>query len=323
MIEVEKIRKTFDATVAVDEVSFSVRSGEVFGFLGPNGAGKTTTINILCTLLKPTSGKAVLNGYDVVAFPHEVRSSIGIVFQDPSLDERLTAKENLNFHALVYNIPRELREKRIKTVLELVELWPRRDDVVRNFSGGMKRRLEIGRGLLHFPKVLFLDEPTLGLDPQTRHHIWEYVHGLRVRENITVFLTTHYMDEAENCDRVAVIDQGKIIAVDTPDKLKRSIGGDTIALKTENNANAAGEIKNIFGKDSLEHDNTLYLETVDGEEFLPELIGRLSTPVLSVSVSRPTLEDVFLRLTGRMIRDESGSAKESIRSHVRAIRRRR
>ncbi len=322
MIEVDKIRKTFKDTVAVDEVSFKVDEGEVFGFLGPNGAGKTTTINILCTLLKPTAGKAVLNGYDVVDSPHDVRSSIGIVFQDPSLDERLTAKENLNFHALVYNVPKEKRAERIEKVLELVDLTSRQNDIVRTFSGGMKRRLEIGRGLLHFPQVLFLDEPTLGLDPQTRHHIWEYLHELKKKESITIFLTTHYMDEAENCDRVAIIDQGQIIAIDTPAELKKSIGGDTIKLETNDNVLAAKEIEAMLKLQVIVDEDAISVKVDDGERLLPELIGKLTIPVKSVAVHRPTLEDVFLHLTGRKIRDEQGSAMASMRSNVRAMRRR-
>ncbi len=322
MIEVDNVRKLFDEILAVDGVSFKVHEGEVFGFLGPNGAGKTTTINILCTLMQPTSGRAVLNGYDVVKSPHDVRSSIGIVFQDPSLDERLSAKENLNFHALVYNIPKEKREERIKKVLDLIDLTPRQNDIVRTFSGGMKRRLEIGRGLLHFPKVLFLDEPTLGLDPQTRHHIWDYLNELREKERITIFLTTHYMDEAENCDRVAIIDQGKIIALDTPDELKKSIGGDTIKLKTKDNIKVAKEIESRFKLQVIIDDGTIFIKTDDGESMLPRLISDQSIPVVSVSVHRPTLEDVFLHLTGRKIREEQGSAIKSMRSHVRALRRR-
>ena len=322
MIDVDKVRKTFDETVAIDEVSFKVHEGEVFGFLGPNGAGKTTTINILCTLLKPTAGEATLNGYDVVKSPHDVRSSIGIVFQDPSLDERLTARENLNFHALIYNVPKEKREERINKMLDLVDLASRQNDIVRTFSGGMKRRLEIGRGLLHFPKVLFLDEPTLGLDPQTRHHIWEYLHELREKEKITIFLTTHYMDEAENCDRVAIIDHGKIVALDTPSELKKSIGGDTVSLKTKDNIKAAKEIEASLKLQVIVDEDAIFIKTANGESLLPKLIDNLTIPINSVSVHRPTLEDVFLHLTGRQMRDEQGSAMESMRSHVRALRRR-
>src|SRR3989304_6059080 len=239
MIEARDLTKNFGGVEAVRGVSFSVKAGEIFGFLGPNGAGKTTTINILCTLIRPTSGTATLAGFDVVRQPASVRSSIGIVFQDPSLDERLSAEENLVFHALVYSVPKSGRAGRIPAVLKMVELWERRHDVVRTFSGGMKRRLEIARGLLHHPKVLFLDEPTLGLDPQTRTRIWESLRDLRSRENITMFLTTHYMDEAENCDRIAIIDHGKIIAVDAPENLKALVGGDVITLWTSDAAGAS------------------------------------------------------------------------------------
>ncbi|GAI97128.1 unnamed protein product, partial [marine sediment metagenome] len=221
IIEVEHLVKKFGDLIAVDDVSFEVVEGEIFGFLGPNGAGKTTTINILCTLMRPTAGRASLNGFDVVRQQNEVRRSLGLVFQDPSLDIKLSALQNLEFHAGVYNIPRSLSKQRIEEVLKMLDLWDRRKDVVEHFSGGMRRRLEIGRGLLHYPKVLFLDEPTLGLDPQTRFHIWNYILDLRKRENITIFLTTHYMDEATVADRIAIIDHGKIIALDTPDALKR------------------------------------------------------------------------------------------------------
>ncbi|MCL4540345.1 MAG: ATP-binding cassette domain-containing protein, partial [Bacteroidetes bacterium] len=233
IIHVSEITKRFGDVEAVKGITFDVQKGELFGFLGPNGAGKTTTINILCTLLKPSSGQAVLNGFDVTARPNDVRRSIGLVFQDPSLDDRLTAQENLQFHALVYSVPAGERAGRIENVLKMVELYERRNDIVKTFSGGMKRRLEIARGLLHYPKVLFLDEPTLGLDPQTRSHIWEYIHELKKREGTTVFLTTHYMDEAENCDRIAIIDHGTIVALDTPDNLKDKVGGDVITVKTD------------------------------------------------------------------------------------------
>ncbi len=322
IIEANKISKVFNGATAVDKVEFKVDKGEIFGFLGPNGAGKTTTINILCTLLKPTQGVAILNGFDVVKEPDRVRASIGIVFQDPSLDERLTAWENLNFHALIYNISKELRKERIQQVLEMIELWPRRNDIVRTFSGGMKRRLEIGRGLLHFPKVLFLDEPTLGLDPQTRNYIWDYIHQLKRREKITIFMTTHYMEEAENCDRIAIIDHGKIIALDTPAKLKNLVGGDVITLTTNDNKAAAKEISGRYGLEVQTETGHLVFEIANGEKFLPEFIGRMQEPVTSISVRRPTLEDVFLKLTGRKIREESGSAMEGMRAKMRAMRRR-
>lgn len=224
MIKVSHLIKHFGSLLAVDDLSFEVEAGELFGFLGPNGAGKTTTINILCTLLEPTSGQASVAGFDVLRQPYQVRQSIGIIFQDPSLDERLTALENLNFHAMLYRIPKGEREKRIQKFLEMMELWDRRGDLVKTYSGGMKRRLEIARGLLHQPKVLFLDEPTIGLDPQTRTHIWRYLLELRQQEKVTIFLTTHSMEEADRCDRVAILDHGRKVVLDTPENLKRSLG---------------------------------------------------------------------------------------------------
>lgn len=219
-ITVKNLSKHFGRTIAVDTISFAVEKAEVFGFLGPNGAGKTTTINILCTLLIPTSGEAIVNGFNVVHSPNEVRRSIGIIFQDPSLDERLTAYENLNFHGMIYHLPSGVRKRRIEEVLDMVGLYSKKDRIVRTFSGGMKRRLEIARGLMHSPEVLFLDEPTTGLDPQTRKYIWDYILELSQKEKISVFLTTHYMDEAEICRRVGIIDHGKIVDLDTPEALK-------------------------------------------------------------------------------------------------------
>ena len=222
IIEVKHLIKKFDGFTAVDDISFSVERGEIFAFLGPNGAGKTTTIKMLTTLLEPTAGVIMLNGYDVVERPNETRKSFGIVFQDPSLDTELTAFENMEIHAVLYDLGRGLSRSRTKELLELVELWDRKDELVKNFSGGMKRRLEIARGLLHHPKVLFLDEPTLGLDPQTRNHIWSYIKNLNEKELVTVFVTTHYMEEAERvAHRVAVIDHGKIIAAGTAASLKQ------------------------------------------------------------------------------------------------------
>lgn len=219
-IRVKNLSKHFGQVIAVDNISFAVDDAEVFGFLGPNGAGKTTTINILCALSMPTSGEAMINGFNVVTSPNEVRQSIGIIFQDPSLDERLTAYENLNFHGMIYHLPTQIRKRRIGEVLNMVGLYSRKDYIVRTFSGGMKRRLEIARGLMHQPKILFLDEPTTGLDPQTRQHIWDHIVDLSEKEKITIFLTTHYMDEAEIAKRVGIIDHGKIIDLDTPAALK-------------------------------------------------------------------------------------------------------
>ena len=227
-IQVNNLQKKYGKLEAVKSVSFEVAEGEIFGFLGPNGAGKTTTINVLCTLLNPTGGSASVNGYDVVKQRNEVRRSIGLVFQESTLDEYLTAEQNLLFHSYAYGVSKDVREQRMKDLLDLVDLWDRRKGKTRTYSGGMKRRLEIVRGLIHHPRVLFLDEPTLGLDPQTRRYIWDYVEDIRIKENLTIFLTTHYMDEAEHCDRIAVIDHGNIVAIDTPEKLKDNVGGDLV-----------------------------------------------------------------------------------------------
>ena len=321
IIEVEGLSRNFGQLVAVDNISFQVAEGEIFGFLGPNGAGKTTTINMLCTLLKPTKGRATVNGYDVAKQRSEVRRSIGLVFQDPTLDEYLTAEQNLRFHAYAYNIPKEIREKRIGEVLELVELADRRKSKVRTFSGGMKRRLEIARGLLHSPRVLFLDEPTLGLDPQTRRHIWDHILAVSKQSNLTIFLTTHYMDEAENSDRISIIDHGNIIALDTPDRLKDAMGGDVVTLKAEDNAAAALELKEKYGLSPLIQDETITFSIPQSEKFLPKLMAGFQSRLLSIGIRRPTLDDVFLKLTGRAIRDEEADSKEQMREMAMRMRR--
>jgi ABC-2 type transport system ATP-binding protein len=325
IIAANNLTKQFKTVTAVDGVSFAVEEGEVFGFLGPNGAGKTTTISILCTLLAPTSGSASIAGFDCVAQPDQVRSSIGLIFQDTTLDTGLTAYENLKFHAYLYNLDRKLAEKRIDEMLEVVELTARKRDLIKNFSGGMKRRLEIARGLLHYPRVLFLDEPTLGLDPQTRNTIWEFINTLRQREKITVFMTTHYMEEAENCGRIAIIDNGNIIAQGTPAKLKELVRGDIIRISTEDDRKAIAEIRSNFAIVAREENGGLFLETERGEEFIPKLIHSLSMRTRSVSLEKPTLNDVFLKLTGRTIRDDvlrddKEVTREFVRSHRRAQR---
>jgi ABC-2 type transport system ATP-binding protein len=308
MIEVQNLDKRFGSLEAVKNVSFSVEKGEIFGFLGPNGAGKTTTINVLCTLLKPTAGRATVAGFDVVTQRNQVRRSIGLVFQDPTLDEYLTAEQNLRFHAYAYGVPRDVREQRLHDLMQMVELWERRKSKVRTYSGGMKRRLEIARGLLHHPKVLFLDEPTLGLDPQSRRHIWEYLLDLRQREDLTIFLTTHYMDEAEHCDKIAVIDNGQIIALDTPDKLKDGLGGDVVSLKAEDNLAAMAEAQEEYNISPTIENGTVSFSVPKGEEFLPEFVRTFSQRLISIGVRRPTLDDVFLRLTGRAIRDQEADS---------------
>lgn len=319
IVRVEDIAKNYNGLWAVDGVTFQVEKGETFGFLGPNGAGKTTTIKMLCTLLKPTRGRALIAGYDVLTDPNDVRRSIGIIFQDPSLDDRLTAYENLKFHAIIYKVPRKERNSRIDQLLAMAELEDRRKSLVRTFSGGMKRRLEIIRGLLHAPKVLFLDEPTLGLDPQTRNRIWDYLHALRRTKSITFFLTTHYMDEAENCDRIAIIDYGKIIALDTPDNLKRMVKGDIVTIRTEDDDLARKELIEKYHVDVQSDASGLHFEMADGEKFIPHLVKNADTPITAISVRRPTLDDVFLKLTGREIRAESATERDHLRSRVRRV----
>jgi len=322
IIKVENLVKKFGDLVAVDNISFNVSPGEIFGFLGPNGAGKTTTINILCTLSKPTSGRASINGFDVVRRQSQVRQSIGLVFQDPSLDERLSGWQNLRFHAMVYNIPSSVRDERMEQVLRMTELWDRRHREVRTYSGGMKRRLEMARGLLHYPRVLFLDEPTLGLDPQTRNHIWEYILEMRQREGTTIFLTTHYMDEAEQADRIAIIDHGKLVAMDTPENLKNMVGQDIITVKTDDNKKAMEEIRRRYQIEARHDGDGLTFEVPCGEEFLPAFINEFGTRIVSVSLRQPSLEDVFLKLTGREMRPEevSDTFKETVRRHGRHMR---
>jgi ABC-2 type transport system ATP-binding protein len=325
LISVNNLTKMFKTLKAVDGISFDVEEGEVFGFLGPNGAGKTTTISILCTLLSPSSGSAAIAGFDCTKDPDRVRTAIGIIFQDTTLDVGLTAYENLKFHAYLYNLDRRLAERRIDEMLSVVELQGRKHDLIKNFSGGMKRRLEIARGLLHYPRVLFLDEPTLGLDPQTRNTIWDFIDTLRKKEKITVFMTTHYMEEAENCDRIAIIDHGRIIALDTPGRLKQLVHGDVIHIVTTNNKRAMEELQKNFNIAAREENGGLVLETEKGDEFIPRMIHALPVRTVSVSLKKPTLNDVFLKLTGRIIRDDvlqdgRETTREFVRSHRRAQR---
>ena len=318
-IEVTGLSKRFGSLTAVDDISFQVEEGEVFGFLGPNGAGKTTTINILCTLMRPTAGSAKVAGYDVATQRDAVRQSIGLVFQDPTLDERLTAYENMRFHAHIYNLPGKEHSPRIEEALRVVDLWDRRHAVVRTYSGGMRRRLEIARGMLHYPHVLFLDEPTIGLDPQTREHIWDYIIELQRKHAITIFMTTHYMEEAEHCDRIGIIDQGKLVALDTPDALKRMVGADIVSLRTDDNARASQEIKERYGLDTQNEDSRIRLEVADGAEFIPRLVRELGVVVASIDLHRPTLDDVFLKLTGRAIRDAEADPLTMMRTYARMM----
>lgn len=322
VIKVRDLYKRFNHIEAVAGVTFNVREGEIFGFLGPNGAGKTTTMKILCTLLKPTSGEAVLAGYDVVRNSDAVRRSIGIVFQDNSLDDRLTARENLYLHGLLYGLSSRVIEERMKEILAVVELSGRSKDIVRTFSGGMRRRLEIARGLLHYPKVLFLDEPTVGLDPQTRSAIWQHIHRLRKEKEITIFMTTHYMDEAENCDRIGIIDHGRIQALDTPENLKRQVGGNVINI-TAANGGLKEEICRLYGIEAVEDREGLRLQVAEGATFIPRLAADFKGRINSISLRRPTLDDVFITLTGRAIREEKLSGADSIRLNMRHFRKKR
>ena len=304
IIKTTDLRKEFGSLVAVSGLNLWVDEGEIFGLLGPNGAGKTTALLTLTTLIKPTSGTATINGFDIVREPDKVRQSIGIVFQDPSSDDTLTGYENLKVHGMLYGMPAKKRELRIREVLDLVELTSRKDDLVKKYSGGMRRRLEIARGLMHFPKILFLDEPTLGLDPQSRDKIWEYVEHLSTERKISVVLTTHYMEEADRlCDRLAIIDAGKVSALDTPANLKRVIGGDIVRLKVDDPR--LEEIALLeFVKKIERKDGIVALTVINASERLPlllQLIGKVD----SVEVRSPTLDDVFLHFTGKAIREGS------------------
>ena len=314
-IEVSDLRKSFGEIEAVRGVSFEVAAGEVFGFLGPNGAGKTTTINMLCTLARPTSGSARVAGHDVVRERDDVRRHIGLVFQDPTLDGYLTAEQNLRLHAELYGVDSALVPDRMRQVLEMVGLWERRDATVMTFSGGMRRRLEIARGFLHSPRVLFLDEPTIGLDPQTRSSIWRYIAQLQEREEITIFMTTHYMDEAEFCDRIAIMDQGEIVALDTPEALKAQVGADRVRIQTEDDDAAIAVLAERFGLEATMSEGAVTFFVPSGEEFVPRLFAELGIAIRSVSVSRPTLDDVFMSHTGTTIRD----AEESGNKHANRV----
>ncbi|MFN2518298.1 MAG: ATP-binding cassette domain-containing protein [Jatrophihabitantaceae bacterium] len=302
--------KRFGAIEAVRGIDLEIAAGEVFGFLGPNGAGKSTTISMLCTLLTPTAGRAEVAGHDVVRERDLVRRNIGLVFQDTTLDTYLSAERNLRLHAALYGIARDVVAERVRQVLEMVGLWERRASLVSTFSGGMKRRLEIARGLLHSPRVLFLDEPTIGLDPQTRASIWSYIGVLRKTEAITIFMTTHYMDEAEYCDRIAIMDQGQIIALDTPEALKASVGEDRIQIQTDDDPGAIMALDEQFGLYAAMAEGAVTSRVAQGEQFVPKLFAEFPLAIRSVSVSRPSLDDVFMSYTGTTIRDaEAGSAE--------------
>ncbi len=316
-IEVDSLVKKFKEFIAVNGVSFKVNSGEIFGLLGPNGAGKTTTIKMLTTLIEPTSGKARVANYDIKNNKSNVRKNIGIVFQDPSLDDKLTGKENLIFHGMLYNLENKLMLKRISEVLKLVELEDKADILVENYSGGMKRRLEIARGLMHQPKVIFLDEPTVGLDPQTRRKIWDYIIELNKKHKTTIILTTHYIEEADFlCNRVAFVDHGKIVALDTPEKLKNKMGGDIISLKIDFPTNKDIFTKIKWIKNVKIINDVIELTVDDGEKKMLDVLDiakKNNIKVNSVNLRKPSLEDVFIKITGKGIREETGSFKDKMR----------
>ncbi|MGC0419512.1 ATP-binding cassette domain-containing protein [Embleya sp. AB8] len=299
-VSAEGLRKTYGAVEAVAGVDLRVEAGESFGFLGPNGAGKSTTIALLTTLARPTGGRAFVAGVDVVRDPARARRHLGVVFQETTLDHDLTAWENLRFHAELHGVPRRETRARIADMLELVGLAAEQQQrTIRTFSGGMKRRLEIARGLLHTPDVLFLDEPTLGLDPYARNQLWEHLHRVRQERRTTVFLTTHYLDEADQCDRIAIIDHGRIVAQDTPTALKTAIGHDTVTLRTTDDEAARRALAERFGRPATVGPAGLRVHVPDGPAILPRLCTELGVTVLAATTARPSLDDVFLHHTGR------------------------
>ncbi|MBI5679912.1 MAG: ATP-binding cassette domain-containing protein [Methanobacterium sp.] len=307
IIETHNITKKFDDFAAVNSVNLEVERNSVYGVLGPNGAGKTTLISMLCTILHPTSGTASVNGYDIVKQAKDVRKSIGIVFQSRALDDILTGREHLEMHAALYGVPKGIRKKRIDEILDLIDLGDKSDEYTKTYSGGMKRRLEIGRGLIHYPKVLFLDEPTLGLDPQTREKIWEYIHNLNQTEDITVLLTTHYMDEADKlCDKVSIFNQGEIVTTNSPKSLKRELKADTITLTVDNADKFVEKAKNLdFIKNMFVLDGEIKLMVERGENLITKIVnfaGQNGIEVQSVELDHPNLEDVFIKYTGSSIK---------------------
>ncbi len=318
------LTKRFGDLVAVDRIDLEIAKGELFGLLGPNGAGKSTLIKMLTTMLKPTAGEARVWGYDVAKERNEVRSSIGVVFQDLSIDNMLTGRENLDFHGRMYGLDGALRKRRIEEVLDLVDLTDKADIKMEEYSGGMQRRLEIARGLMHHPNVLFLDEPTLGLDAQTRRHIWKYIEEMNAEEKVTIVLTTHYMEEADYlCDRVAIVDNGRIVALDTPQALKDKIGADTITLE------AAGEAEKLLAslrpfdwiREATTPNGTVELRVDHAQARVPDVMQvayRNGVAIKSVALHEPTLEDVFLKFTGRKMReDEAAGTMHAFMMHRR------
>ncbi|WP_233531300.1 ATP-binding cassette domain-containing protein [Paenibacillus alkalitolerans] len=322
MVETRDLTKRFGATAAVDKANIRIRTGEVYGLLGPNGAGKSTTIKMLCTFLRPTSGTAAIEGSDTVREGNQVRRRIGIIFQDPSLDDRLTGRENLELHCMFYHVPKAERQKRIEELLTIVDLSAHAERDVRTYSGGMKRRLEIARGLLHEPRLLILDEPTIGLDPQTRKSIWEYIHALQRRTGLTILMTTHYLEEAEACHNIGIMDKGKIIAEGSPEFLKLQSSVTRITVESsEADRIVANYVQDRSIVSLKREQRKIVFEVGHAESFLPTLFA-LGLPIDSLSVQKPSLDDVFLKLTGRQIREEEADAKEQMRN-VMKIRGRR
>lgn len=313
LLETFDLCKQFDQVAAVKNVNLRVYPGEITGLLGPNGAGKSTTIKMLATLLRPSSGSAQIAGFDILKNPYPVRQQIGVIFQDSTLDNRLTGRENLEFHCMVYKVPRSERERRINDMLTLVDLQEASHRIVNTYSGGMKRRLEIARGLLHHPSLLFLDEPTTGLDPQTRAHIWDYIKTLVKEYGMGVLMTTHYMDEAEHCQSISIIDGGQIIAEGTPTELKASMEGDQINIETTNNPQTAEWLASHRGIQATVSEGGLHFVLANGETLLAQLLSELPHPVTRLTIHQPTLEDVFIRLTGRKIRDEESDVRDRLR----------
>ncbi len=328
IIELKGVSKQYGRLKALDNVSLKIEKGNIFGLLGPNGAGKTTLISILVTMRKPSTGRAWVNGFDVKKQPDDVRKSLGIVFQDPSLDDELTALENLELHSAMYGVPKNLRKERIKEVIKLVGLEKNLRKIVKTFSGGMKRRLEIARGLVHHPKVLFLDEPTLGLDPQTRTSIWNYIKDLNKKKKITIILTTHYMDEADAvCNQAAIIDAGRIIVMDSPENLKNKLGGDVISIRCSQPGICTNHLsKKSWIKSAVKHDSTVNVRVEKGEEKIPvivELMEKAGVRIDSINLRKPSLDDVFLHYTGRTIKEQEADPKETMRLRRKAWERRR
>ena len=310
MIMVRGLEKRYGDVHAVRGIDLDVEQGELFGLLGPNGAGKSTFIGMLATILTPTAGVGEIAGHDILWKRAQVRRNIGLVFQEQTLDRYLTAWHNLKFHAEIYGVPRNQVEERITEALHDVGLWDERFRMAKTFSGGMRRRLEIARGLLHSPRLLFLDEPTAGLDPRSREQIWRRVHRLNKQEGVTVFMTTHYLEEAEHCDRIAIVDQGRIVAIGSPAELKAGIGRDQVEMGTDDPDVLVERLKDEFGIDASVEGGRVRFSVEDGHNFLPSVFSQIQVPIASVQVRSPSLDDVFLERTGRALDQEPGTEAE-------------